>query len=139
MRSELVDDVRFCAFTALGLVSRCVHPSEYDDLDEGATAARAALDELQELLPVPNHTVDHEVREGCALLRESVDLIVQQTGRAPGRRRNRRRVRTLHARGAEHIARALAELRRRRTLRPVPAQPSSEPSQPHDLETPAHG
>ncbi len=102
-----VDEARLHLFVAQSLAVRGTRVRAFDDAEALASTVRAALDEIDALMPISNDDAQNdEVRQGCALLAKAVDVFGD--GRKKLTRADRRRVHTLHRRATRHVAAALS-------------------------------
>jgi hypothetical protein len=106
--AETLERTRLLAFVAQSFAVRTPKPSMFDDVEGTISSVRGAINEMTALLPTPDEAANYEIRQGCALLADAVDLVEEADGELS--RPLRRRVSVLNAQAAGHIASALDRL-----------------------------
>jgi hypothetical protein len=107
--AETLERTKLLAFVAQSLAVRSTKETDFDDVDATIASVRHALNELDLVLPTPDEVANHDLRQGCVLLNDAIDLIEEADGeRLP--RPVRRRVAVLNARASEHMSRAVDRL-----------------------------
>jgi hypothetical protein len=107
--ADTLERTRLLAFVAQSLAVRTPRPGLFDDVEGTISSVREAIDEITELLPTPDQAANYDLRQGCELLADAIDLVEEADG-ARLSRPLRRRVTVLNAQAADHIASALDRL-----------------------------
>jgi hypothetical protein len=107
--ADTLERTRLLAFVAQSFAVRTPTPNMFDDVEGTISSVREAIDEITSLLPTPDEAANYDLRQGCALLADAVDLIEEVDGERLSRPL-RRRVSVLNAQAAGHIASALDRL-----------------------------
>ena len=107
--AETLEQMRSFVFAAQSLAVRFGKPTEFDDINARIATVRDALDEIDLLLPTPDEVANYDLRQGCALLQEALDVVEDaDSDRLP--RHLRRHIAVLNARAAHHLRRGLDRL-----------------------------
>jgi hypothetical protein len=107
--ADTLERTRLLAFVAQSFAVRTPKPNMFDDVEHTISSVRGAIDEMTALLPTPDEAANYEIRQGCALLSDAIDLVEEADGERLSRPL-RRRVSVLNAQAADHIASALDRL-----------------------------